>query len=417
MESLNLAPLKRIEDALEDLGKERQVALYLEDLLNEVAGKHEQQELVKLNRECIAWNSKAANTEADFMVLEPTLFNSTLRANVDAKRCIKENKRIEKELEKLKIQLSSLREEEDRLLSREDQKKAKKDVSVLPMHVLRQVIDFLKCKEFIQTMLVCRRWRYYLDQAYLWKVFMVRQEKLILKSTKIRKQKLEQSIVPPPEEFRIECKQIRRGLQKAEIFQECLRAQEEEMNELKSGKEDIEGKIRANANTHKFLEDELQSLNHKLGLKRIEINEWQKKAHDSALENKELAKKMHDIDMKLNEELQNKQHIMETTTRTLAKINTKISVLEEIHSEIGKGKDKGAQISTLTDLLQKKKAQKKLLKNTVKALHEQLERLVKETTKLRKIELIAGQPMPQALPDGKRRNTVPASRTKSGPTM
>ena len=113
------------------------------------------------------------------------------------------------------------------------------------------------------------------------------------------------------------------------------------MNELKSGKEDIEGKIRANANTHKFLEDELQSLNHKLGLKRIEINEvcnsrlcsdnelcvliswanfwqvrgfvlvllfqWQKKAHDSALENKELAKKMHDIDMKLNEELQNKQ--------------------------------------------------------------------------------------------------------------
>mmetsp|Transcript_9475 Transcript_9475/g.17299 ORF Transcript_9475/g.17299 Transcript_9475/m.17299 type:complete len:127 (-) Transcript_9475:252-632(-) len=126
---------------------------------------------------------------------------------------------------------------------------------------------------------------------------------------------------------------------------------------------------------------------------------------------------MHDIDMKLNEELQNKQHIMETTTRTLAKINTKISVLEEIHSEIGKGKDKGAQISTLTDLLQKKKAQKKLLKNTVKALHEQLERLVKETTKLRKIELIAGQPMPQALPDGKRRNTVPASRTKSGPTM
>uniref|UniRef100_A0A7S2TNL8 F-box domain-containing protein n=1 Tax=Lotharella oceanica TaxID=641309 RepID=A0A7S2TNL8_9EUKA len=295
------------------------------------------------------------------------------------------------ELERIKIQVMSLKEEEDRLLSREDQKKQKKDVSVLPLHVLRRVVSFLEVNDFALTLLVCRRWKYFFDVAHLWKVFMVRFEINTIQTNKQRQLELDRVMLPPPEEFKIECTQVRRGLQKNEIFQACLQAQEEELHSLKSAKEDIEGKIRANANVLKFLEDERTKVKHILGLKRIEVNEWEKKALDSGCLNKELAKEMQSGDSKMKQELAQKHLIEETIQRSVNQLNTKIHILEEIQIEIGKGKDHEVQSATLKEVLSKKKAQKKLLKTTVKTLRDELEKLVKETTKLQQLESIANR--------------------------
>mmetsp|Transcript_15572 Transcript_15572/g.38412 ORF Transcript_15572/g.38412 Transcript_15572/m.38412 type:complete len:393 (-) Transcript_15572:177-1355(-) len=385
MNQLDLTPLTHLRTALEEVALKREVAIHLEDLLQTVTSRHEKEELKAREKECSHWNMLSANAQADLMVLEPTLFNSTLQANMDFKRLEKENHSSRAEYESLQIQIKSLQEEEDRLLMREDQKKAKRDVSVLPLHILRRAVSFLKCDEFASTLLVCRRWRYFFDQAYLWKVFMVRMEKQSIVEAKRREAEFEK-MVPEPEEFKVECKQIKRGLQKGEIFQACLQAQQEELAHLKSIKEDIEGKIRARAKVHKFLGEELQKTTHDLGLKRIDAAQWEKRAYDSAQENKELAKRLQESDLKMREELASKQLIMESTGRTLAQINTKINVLQEIQSEINQGNDRDIQNATLKELVSKKKTQKKILKTTVKSLKDTLEKLVKETTVLQKIK-------------------------------
>eukprot|EP00471_Norrisiella_sphaerica_P003206 CAMPEP_0184493392 /NCGR_PEP_ID=MMETSP0113_2-20130426/25885_1 /TAXON_ID=91329 /ORGANISM="Norrisiella sphaerica, Strain BC52" /LENGTH=397 /DNA_ID=CAMNT_0026878637 /DNA_START=87 /DNA_END=1280 /DNA_ORIENTATION=- len=384
--------LRTIQISLKEVERNHSVALYLEDFLQKVASTFESEQLRLKNQECTQWNTKLANAQADWMVHEPTLFNATLQSDVETKRIQKENQELKLEVDRITIQVQSLKEEEDRLLAREDQKKAKKDVSQLPLHILRNIVSHLKCDEFVGTLHVCRRWRYYFDQAFLWKVFMGRVEKKLLAEQKAREAEIEKSMVPEPEEFKIECNQIKRGLQKAEIFQECLKAQGEEMNDLKSKKEDIENKIRAKAQVHLFLENKLNGLRDTLGKLRIEMAEWDKRARDSALENKELAKRMQDSDIKMKQELAQKHLIIESTGRTLSQFDTKINVLREIHSEIDQGRDKDAQNSTLKELLAKKKGQKKILKNTVKSLKDVLENLIKETAMLQKIKSVTSRP-------------------------
>jgi len=376
--------LTQFNETLQKLRRDREVGLCLEALLHEVTRASERKELQAVNDDCTKWNTKFSNSNADWMVQEPTLFNSTLQANVSKKERLKKNQALDSELAKLKIQINSLEEEENFLLSREGEKCMKADVSMLPLHALRLVVRFLACKDFMQSLLVCRRWRYCFDRTFLWKVYMVRLEKRSIIDAKARQEEFEKVAVPAPEEFRVECDQIR-GLQKGEIFVECLKAQQEEISQLKSLKLDIEGKIRTRVKVHNFLESQLAALNDQLGVARIEMQKWEKVAYDSTLENKELAKEMQESDHKMKEELMQKQVILETTGRQLGQLNNKINVVVEIQSEINQGKDRDAQDLTLKGRLIKKKAQKKVLKSTVKSLQEKLEQLVRETTMLRKV--------------------------------
>eukprot|EP00466_Bigelowiella_natans_P008074 jgi/Bigna1/134671/aug1.26_g9379 len=325
------------EGAEKKLRRDREVGLCLEALLHEVTRASERKELQAVNDDCTKWNTKFSNSNADWMVQEPTLFNSTLQANVSKKERLKKNQALDSELAKLKIQVK----------------------------------------------LTLRFTLYYECNIDL-KVYMVRLEKRSIIDAKARQEEFEKVAVPAPEEFRVECDQIR-GLQKGEIFVECLKAQQEEISQLKSLKLDIEGKIRTRVKVHNFLESQLAALNDQLGVARIEMQKWEKVAYDSTLENKELAKEMQESDHKMKEELMQKQVILETTGRQLGQLNNKINVVVEIQSEINQGKDRDAQDLTLKGRLIKKKAQKKVLKSTVKSLQEKLEQLVRETTMLRKV--------------------------------
>ncbi|GAB5372566.1 hypothetical protein AAMO2058_001676700 [Amorphochlora amoebiformis] len=384
---MNLLGPSRVDKLLDDikvLESEREVAMTLEHIITTVVREKERAYVLSLNRECTHWNSNHANAQADLMVLEPQLLNETLQAKSKTDRLKTENGVIGKKLERLKIQVGSLIEEENRLLSREDEMKAKKDVSVLPIHVLRRVVYFFTRADFFNVLTVCRRWRYNFDKAYLWKVFVVRLEMASLVAGKKRKTELERSMVPPPEQFRIQCGNSKRGLQKSEIFLACLQEQETEVVSLESLKEDIEGKIRAKANVEEFLQKELDKVQHELGLMRVQRHQWESKAFESSICNKTVAKSLASSDMALKEELNKKQLIMESSARQLSEISTKINILKEIQ-EVGASVEGAPGLSSI---VARKKQEKKQMKVRVLSLRDTLQHLVIETSKLKKISKI-----------------------------
>lgn len=391
MNTLGLGSVEEAREILRRAGQQHEVAGVLEEVLVEAVRAYEQRELARLDASRLRWAREAEAERSGYATVESKLFNDTLQANVQAKKLLQARRELALDLEGLETQTQSLKEEEDRLLSREDQKRARRDISLLPVHVLRRVVSFLGRGEFARTLSVSRRWRYTLDQAFLWKVFMVRFERRAMEEkTRVIAAATAKREVPPQIELKIECKKVERSLQKGEIFEACLEAQADEGRLLARIQSELERKVRANASNHHFLSEQLKALDAKLGQARVELSTWEKKAHDSAVENKLLAQKMHDSEMRMQEELRLKKELLESTGRNIADINTRIGILREIHQEIGKDKDGMGQSLSLREQVAKKKGQKKVLKTTVLSLRSRLEKLVIELSKLRKIAKIAG---------------------------
>lgn len=302
----------------------------------------------------------------------------------------------------------------------------KRDLSLMEGRPLIRLLEFLKPKEISTMLNVCRRWRYILTEGpYMgmyWKANLRAAVKALVAKTQRLEEEKEQvrqfaKALPKTVSVTITDGQKKaKQLSKSEIFQQCLDQVLKHVLAAQSDREDLNSRTTLHLNVKKFLTSQIQSQRAEYGRALAERTELERKEAQHRQEKGRVALEIKELEKEIAHQEQLLQQANERGMVTLRNLDQRIRMLKEMQTfnnyesasggnggainggQMGmNGQDDGSvtrEIS-LDEVLNKMKAEKKMLVKAVKKMRVEIAREKERIAMMEDLMQRAGLPLPQ----------------------